>query len=106
MLPSLAQKLSNSVHSFVTENLLSVKMLREVGVKDVLATVSEKTSVMDFLKMKFLNSVKDSELTNMSLKRDNMIILEDIYKKAPHIVDSVYERFFENTGVGVRTIPI
>lgn len=106
MLPSLVQKLSNSVHCFVNENLLSVKMLRELGVNEVLETVSEKTNVMDFLKIKFLNSVKNSELTNMSLKRDNMIILESIYKKAPHIVDSVYERFFENNGVGVKTLPV
>ena len=106
MLPSLVQKLSNSVHCFVNENLLSVKMLRELGVKEVLETVSEKTNMIDFLKIKFLNSVKNSELTNISLKRDNIIILEEIYKKAPHIVDSVYERFFENNGVGVKTMPI
>lgn len=106
MLPSLAQKLSNTVHCFVNENLLSIKMLREFSVNEVLETVNEKTNVIDFLKIKFLNSVKDSELTNMSLKRDNMIILENIYKKAPHIVDSVFERFFENNGMGMKTMPI
>lgn len=106
MLPSLAQKLSNTVHCFVNENLLSIKMLREFSVNEVLETVNEKTNVIDFLKIRFLNSVKNSELTNMSLKRDNMIILENIYKKAPHIVDSVFERFFENNGMGVKTMPI
>lgn len=106
MLPSLAQKLSNSVSDFVNENLLSIKMLREFGINEVLKSVGEKTNVMDFLKMKFLNSVKNTELTNMILKRDNIIILEEIYKKEPHIVDSVYERFFENSGRGVKETPI
>jgi hypothetical protein len=106
MLPSLVQKLSNSVSHFVNENLLSIKMLREMGVKEVLEIVSEKTNVMDFLKIKFLDSLKDSELTKMAIKHDNLIILQEIYKKDPYIVDSVYERFFEHDDVGMKAISI
>lgn len=94
MLPSLTQKISNSINDFVTENLLTFKLLKEVGVREVLESVNEKTNIMDFFKMKFLDYLKDKDMVVNRMKKDNAIILKTLIDTKPYVQDVVFDKFF------------
>lgn len=94
MLPLLNRKLESTISYFVSENLSTVKLLKAVGIDKALESVKKETNVMDYLKLKFLDKVKDTDIAKKHIEQDNILILKKIATSQPHIQDAVFERFF------------
>ena len=80
----------------INENLVTIKVLRENGNEAVNSLIHENMDFKEYLKFRFLNSIKDSAFIDNQIKRDNQKILDSMNDMTPALKDTVLEKLFQS----------
>lgn len=104
MINTLTDKINKSLQknlqNLSEESLFTVKLIKEIGLENVLNKIKEKINTSEFLNFRVLSifqkeKIKEETIKENRIKIDNKILFNEIIKLSPNLADQYLEAFYK-----------